>query len=157
MRGQKTPKIKLSITASVAILVIIAVALTLTTFAAISTSQNVQSNGQVTTSANLGVYSNSNCTTPLSSINWGTLPVGGNITQTIYIKNTGVGLSLALNMGTSNWNPVGSNGPITLTWNQGSTRLQPGQSVAANLTLTVSPTITDVTNFNVQINITGTN
>jgi len=134
-----------------------AVSLTLTTFAAISTSQSVQLNGQVTTSANLGVYSNSACTTPLSSINWGTLPVGGNITQTIYIKNTGVGLSLALNMGTSNWSPASADGPIILTWNQGGTRLQPGQSIAANLTLTVSPTITDVTNFNVQINITGIN
>jgi hypothetical protein len=117
----------------------------------------VQTNGQVTTSANLGVYSNSACTAPLSSINWGTLPAGGNITQTIYIKNTGIGLSLTLSMGTSNWNPVGSNGSITLTWNQGGTRLQPGQSVAANFTLTVSPTITDVTNFDVQINIIGTN
>jgi hypothetical protein len=85
------------------------------------------------------------------------LPAGGNITKTIYIKNTGIGLSLTLSMATSNWNPVGSDGPITLTWNQGGTRLQPGQSVVANLTLAVSPTITDVINFNVQINIAGTN
>jgi hypothetical protein len=85
------------------------------------------------------------------------LPAGGNITKTIYIKNTGVGISLALSMGTSNWNPVGSNESITLTWNQGGTRLQPGQSIAANLTLTVSPTIIDVSNFDVKINIIGTN
>jgi len=155
--GTVTAKIKLSITASIIILVVIAVALTLTTFAAISTSQSVSSNGQVNTSANLSVYSNSACTTPLNSINWGTLPAGGNITQTIYIKNTGVGLSLALNMETSNWSPACADGPITLTWNQVGTRLQPGQAVAAILTLTVSPTIADVTNFNVQINITGMN
>jgi hypothetical protein len=115
------------------------------------------SNGAVSTSANLGVYSNSACTTPLSSISWGNLTAGGNITQTIYVKNTGSGLSLALSMATSNWTPTTANGPITLTWNQEGTRLNPGQSVAATLTLTVSSTIADVTNFSVQITITGTN
>jgi hypothetical protein len=148
---------KLSVTASVIILVLIAIALTFTTFAAITTSQSLSSSGQVTTSANLGVYSNSACTTSLSSINWGSLTAGGNITQTVYIKNTGSGLALTLSMETSNWTPAGAEGPIALTWNQEGTRLQPGQSVAATLTLSVSPTIADITNFSVQINITGTN
>jgi hypothetical protein len=131
-------------------------ALVLTTYAAISTSQNLSTNGTVLTSANLGVYSNNGCTNSISSINWGTLKPGGNITQTIYIKNTGSGLSLTLSMTTSNWSQ-GANGPITLTWNQEGTRLQPGQSVAAVFTLAVSPTINDITNFSVQINIAGTN
>jgi hypothetical protein len=150
-------KIKLSVTASVIVLVLLAITLTLTTFAAITTSQNLSSNGQVSTSANLGVYSDSACTTPLSSIDWGTLTAGGNISRTIYVKNTVSGLALTLSMGTSNWTPVGAEAPISLTWNQAGTRLQPGQSVAATLTLAVSSTITDVTNFSVQINITGTN
>jgi hypothetical protein len=75
----------------------------------------------------------------------------------VYLKNTSSGLSLALNMTASNWTPASANGPITLTWNQEGTRLQPGQSVAATLTLAVSSTIVDVTNFNVQISIFGTN
>src|SRR5665647_3924163 len=108
-------KLKLSISTSVIGLVIVALALSLTTYAAISTSQNVSSNGQVSTSANLGVYSNSACTTPLSSISWGNLTAGGTSTQTIYVKNTGSGLALTLSMGTSNWTPTTANGPITLT------------------------------------------
>jgi hypothetical protein len=123
-------QIKLSITTAVTALVMIGIALTLTTFAAISTTQNVSSDGTVTTSANLGVYSNSQCTTNLTSINWGALTPGGSTTQTIYVKNIGSGLSLALNMTTTNWS-AGANGPITLTWNQENTRLNPGQSVAA--------------------------
>jgi hypothetical protein len=150
-------KLKLSLSTAIIALVTIAVALTLTTYAAISTTQNVSSSGAVTTSANLGVYSNVGCTTPLSSVNWGTITPGANITQIVYIKNTGTGLSLALSMGTSSWTPAGANGPITLTWNQEATRLTPGQSVAAVLTLSVSSSIADVTNFSVQINITGTN
>jgi len=155
--GINTGKIKLSITIAIVILVMIGTALTLTTFAAISVTQNLPSSGTVTTSANLSVYSDSGCTTPLSSINWGNLTPGGNITQTIYIKNTSIGLSLLLSMAPSNWNPASANGPVTLTWNQVATRLQPGQTVAATLTLRVSSNVTDVTDFGVQINISGTN
>jgi len=54
-------------------------------------------------------------------------------------------------MATSNLNPAGANGPITLTCNLGGTRLQPGQSVAATITLTLSSAVVDVTNFSVQI------
>jgi hypothetical protein len=150
-------KMKLSITATIIALVLIGTFLTLTTFAALSSSQNIPSSGTITTSANLGVFSDSGCTASLSSINWGTLTPGGNITQTIYVKNTSVGLSLTLNMSTSNWNPVNANGPVTVSLNQVGTRLQPGQSVAAVLTLMVSSSITDITNFSVQINIIGTN
>jgi hypothetical protein len=117
----------------------------------------MSSSGTVTATANLGIYSNSACTTPWSSLAWGTLTPGTTTTQAIYIKNIGNSLSLTLNMTTSNWNPTTANGPITLTWNRENTRLTPGQSVAANLTLTVSSNITDVTNFSVQINITGAN
>ena len=151
------PKIKLPISATIIALVTVAIALTLTTFAAISTSQSMSSSGQLTTSADLDLYSNSACTIPLSSINWGTLNAGENITQTIYVKNTSNGLALTLSMQTSNWTPTTANGPITLTWNQAGTRLQPGQSIAATLTLAVSSNIADISSFSVQINITGTN
>jgi hypothetical protein len=111
----------------------------------------------VSTSAGLAVYSNSACTTSLSSINWGTLTAGGTTTQTIYVKNTSSGLSLTLNMTTSSWSPASANGPIAIKWNQQSTVLQPGASVAAVLTLTVSSSISGVTSFSVNINIGGTN
>ena len=48
-------------------------------------------------------------------------------------------------------------GSITITWNQQGTDLQPGASIAATLTLTVSSTVVDLTAFSVQINIGGTN
>jgi hypothetical protein len=154
---QNTLKPKISMSVAVITLVIIAIVLTLTTFAAITTNQKLTSIGTVTTSANLGVYSNSACTISLSSIDWGTLTPGGNTTQIVYIKNTGIGVSLALSMVTSNWTPANANGPITLTWNQEGTRLAPGQATAATLTLTVASSIADISNFNTQITLTGTN
>ena len=149
-------QIKLSLTTAVTALVMIGIALTLTTFAALS-STHVPSDGTVTTSANLAVYSDSGCKTPLSSIPWGTISPGGTTTQTIYVKNTGSGLSLTLGMTASDLNPTSANGLITLTWNKEGTKLNPGDSVPATLTLTVSPSIVDITSFNVQINISGTN
>ncbi|HKM60632.1 MAG TPA: hypothetical protein VJY36_07150, partial [Candidatus Bathyarchaeia archaeon] len=123
----------------------------------LSSKSNVLSNGAVTTSANCGLYSNSACTKPLSSIDWGILTAGGTVTQTIYVKNTGSGLPLTLNMTTTNWSPASANGPITVTWDQEGTILSPGQSTAATLTLAVSSSEIGLTNFGVQISITGTN
>jgi hypothetical protein len=120
------------------------------------TYQTVSSNGAVSTSANLAVYSDSACTTSLASLNWGTLTPGRTSTYTIYVKNTSTGLSLSLSMTTSSWSPASANGPITIAWNQQGIDLQPGASVAAVLTLTVSSSIVDVTSFRVNINISGT-
>ena len=168
---RKIPTTHIAVTA----LVIIALALSVTTFAAltnspqlssvgvvttspsVSKSPNVLSNGAVTTSANCGLYSDSACTTPLRSIDWGNLTAGGTVTQTIYIKNTSSGLPLTLNMTTTNWSPASANGPITITWNQEGTTLSPGQSTVATLTLTVSSSEVGITDFSVQIYITGTN
>ena len=149
-------KRKLSITTTVIILVVSALALTLSTFAAVTISQNLASSGAISVSPNMGIYSDAACTVPISSISWGTLAAGGTNTQTVYIKNTGSGVSLTLSMATSNWTPAAANGPIAITWNKEGTRLSPSQSTAANITLTVSPSIVDITTFSVQISITGT-
>jgi hypothetical protein len=143
--------------ATIIVLVIIGIASVATTFAALNASQKVPTTGAVTVSANLGVYSDSGCTVPLSSLSWGNITVGTNAQRTVYIKNNSNGCSLTLNMTTSGWSPSTANGPITLTWNQEGTRINPEQSVTAVFVLAVSSSIVDVTNFNVQISVTGVN
>jgi hypothetical protein len=140
---------------SVMALTALAIILTATTLAAIASNKNLSTSGTVSVSANLGIYSDSACTIPLTSIAWGALNPGASTTHTIYIKNTGSGLSLTLDMTTSNWSS-GANGPITLTWNQEGTKLNPSQSVTATLTATAASNITDITSFSVQVNIIGT-
>ncbi len=147
-------KRKLSL-ATVITLTIVGLLLTLTTYGAVSVSTTLSSTGSITTSANIGVYSDSACTTPMTSIDWGTTSPGSSITRTIYVKNTGSGVSLTLSMTTSNWNPVSANGPITISWNKEGTVLTPGQSTAAVITLSVSSSITGITTFGVQILVTG--
>jgi len=151
------PKRKVTIIVALAALIMIGVSLTLLTFATLSISTTLTSTGSVSSTANLGLYSDSGCTTPLNSINWGTITAGGNVTETIYIKNISSGLALTLNIATSNWSPSNSNEYLTISWNQNGTRLQPCTSTSATLTLIVSPAEVGITTFNAQILITGTN
>jgi hypothetical protein len=147
-----TPKIPISIIA----LILVAVALTATTYGAISVNKSLSTNGSITVTPNLGLYSDSACTTTLSTIDWGTITPGNNQTRTVYVKNTGTGTSLTLSISTSSWTPITANGPITVSWDKEGTRLTPGQSTTAVIKLISSSSIVDVTTFSVQILISGT-
>jgi len=139
----------------VIVLTIAAFALAALTLAAINVSQNVSSSGTITTSPNIGVYSNSACTTNMTSINWGSIAAGGTATQTVYVKNTGTG-TMTLSLTASSWSPSGASTYITISWNQQGTQLSAGGSVAATITLTVSSSITGITSFSNTITISGT-
>ena len=132
------------------------IALMLIASAAIDVSIKINSSGSIAASPNIGVYSDSACTVPLTTINWGSASPGGTVSQTVYIKNTQGAASLTLGMTTSNWNPTSANGPLTVTWNQQGKVLAPGQSAAAVLTLALSSSVTGITTFSVQISISGT-
>ena len=146
------PKIPVSIIA----LILVAIALSATTYGAISVNKSLSTNGSITVTPNLGLYSDSGCTSSISTIDWGTITPGNNQTRTVYVKNTGTGTSLTLSISTNTWTPTNADGPITISWNQENTRLTPGQSTAAIIKLTSSSSIVDVTNFSVQILISGT-
>jgi hypothetical protein len=146
------PKIPISIIA----LILVAVALTATTYGAISVNKSLSTNGSITVTPNLGLYSDSGCTTTLSTIDWGTITPGNNQTRTVYVKNTGTGTSLTLSISTSSWTPITANGPITVSWDKEGTRIAPGQSTPAVIKLISSSSIVDVTTFSVQILISGT-
>lgn len=136
------------------VLTVAALALGASTLAAITVTQNISSSG-VVTSPNIGLYSDSGCTTNMTSINWGSVAAGGTATQTVYVKDTGTG-AMTLSLAVSNWSPSGASTYITISWNQQGTQLSAGQSVAATLTLTVSSSITGITSFSNTITISGT-
>lgn len=142
---------------AICLLTTLALTLAATTYAALTTSQSLNSSGAVAIvgSPSLGIYSDSACTNPITSISWGSLTPGTSTTQTVYIKNNGT-FPLTLSMATSNWNPTIANGPLTITWNRAGTVLSSGQSTSAALTLNVASNVTDITTFSVQISITGT-
>jgi hypothetical protein len=121
----------------------------------LSTVTSIGSSG-VVSAANLGVYSDSACTTTLSSINWGNISPGGTATYTVYVKNTGsVALTLAFSMGS--WSPSGASSYFSLAWSYTSgTKVNAGVIVPITFTLSLSSSVTGITNFQFQITITGT-
>jgi hypothetical protein len=142
---------------TVILLTVAAMAVAGVTFAAITINQNVSSSGTVTAGPNIGVYSNSQCTSAVSSFNWGSIEAGGSTSQTIYVEDTGTA-AMTLSITISNWTPSTASTYITLTWNGQGQQIQPGVSgaLAVTLTLTVSPCITGVTSFSNSITISGT-
>jgi len=137
-------------------LAVIALALTATTFAAITVTSNVSSTGTIGTSTpNIGVFSDSACTTAKSAISWGSLAAGASTTQTVYVKNTG-NAAMTLSLSSNNWTPTGANTYITVSWDKQGQTLSAGQSTPAIITLAVSPSVTGITTFSNTITLSGT-
>ena len=120
----------------------------------LSTTSTIGTTG-VVSSASIGIYSNSQCTTALSSIDWGSLSPGGTKAVTIYVKNTG-SVALTLTLSTSNWSPTSASTYLTLTWNYAGATINAGSVATIILTLSVSSNISGVSNYSFQITITGT-
>lgn len=139
--------------------VIIAIAatglfLTLLTTGLLMSYQTVTSQGTITT-VNVGVYSDSECTQNLTSINWLTLRPSDTANRTIYVKNNGT-VPITLTMTTENWLPTNASALLTLTWNQQNTVLNATKSIPAILTLSVASSTGNLTDFSFNIIITGT-
>lgn len=117
-------------------------------------SKTLSSSGsiQIQTSVGVGVYSNYQCTTPLSSVSWGTLEPGTSKQISCYIKNEG-NTPITLGLETSNWNPLTAANYLNLTWNYNNQPINPTNSVAVTLTLAVSPSIAGITTFGFDISI----
>jgi archaellum component FlaG (FlaF/FlaG flagellin family) len=118
------------------------------------TSNTISSVGTLKLSADIEVYRNKELTDRMTAIDWGTLKPGATKTYTIYVSNTG-NLPLALSMSTSNWSPPSASNYLTLTWNYNGQKLNPGDDVQVIMTLTVSSSITGISNFNFDINLVG--
>jgi hypothetical protein len=93
---------------------IVAISLVFTILIASGTlvSTTIVSASGVVATANLGVYSDSACTTELTSIDWGTISPSSSISKTVYVKNLGT-TPLTIGMSETNWTPTSADGPIT--------------------------------------------
>ena len=120
-----------------------------------STTLSTAGNIQIQASPGIGVYQNSQTTTPLTSLDWGTLEPGQNQTITTYIKNEG-NTPITLTLQTSNWNPTSAQDYLTLTWNYSDQPINPDQTQQITITIQVNPNTTGITNFSFDITILAT-
>ena len=117
------------------------------------TDSNSQQN-TVTSTLNLAIYEDENAIATCDNIIWGTLNPGDEATKTIYIKNTG-NTAATLSMTASSWTPTEAGNKLTLTWNKQGSTIAAGALVAATLTLQVAADTGDLTDFSMNIVISG--
>ena len=125
-------------------------------FPAGQTIRTLSSTGsiQIQATAGIGVYSNAQGSTPLTSVPWGTLQPGGSQSVTFYIKNEG-STTTTLSLETSNWIPTAAETYLGLSWNYNGTPIDPDAVVQITLTLTVDANIEGVETFSFDITIVG--
>jgi hypothetical protein len=124
------------------------------TFAVLQRSQRIPTSG-IVIGVNVGVFADASATQNMTAISWGSVYPGESIDRTVFVKNTG-NAPLTLSMVTANWAPpLAANGSMTVVWNREDAVLSAGQLVAATFTLSVSPDISGVTDFGVNIIVTG--
>ncbi len=140
-----------------AITAIVVMLFSATALGILTVTQTLSSSGSITVSStpNIGVYSDSQCTQALTSIDWGAIAPGSSASKTVYIKNTG-NVPLTLTMTANSWNPAAAPNYLKLTWNKQSSALAVSQSTPAVLTMSVNSGVTGLTSFSLSIAIVGT-
>ncbi len=138
-------------------IIVVVLLVSVSTLGLLTISQTISSSGTVmiVSSPDLDIFSDNQCTQTLSSFDWGSIEPGASVTKTIYIKNTG-DVPLTLAMVTSGWSPSVAENFMELTWNREDSVLAVGQTISTVLTLKVDSAISDITDFSVNIVISGT-
>jgi len=123
-------------------------------FSLLQTNRTISSDGSVK-GIGVGIYWDSACTNRVSSINWGVIDPGSNMTVTIYVRNEG-NTVVTLSKATQNWTPTTSASYMTLNWNYSGQAMSVNQVLQVRLTLGISQTISGITNFTFDVIITTT-
>ena len=137
----------------VLVLIVVSVALVIGVWALQSGMFRIRNHATVKT-VGVEVYWDSALTQPVTEIDWGYLEPGENKTVRIYIKSISNVPSM-LAMRTENWQPPEAEGYIGLSWSYNGIVLNPNDVLPVDLTLSVSPEISGVTNFSFDIVITA--
>jgi hypothetical protein len=120
-----------------------------------STTLSAAGTIHIQASPGIGIYQNYQGTTPLTSLNWGTLEPGDSQSITTYIKNEG-NTPITLSLQTSNWAPSSAQNYLSVSWTYNDQTINPGQTQQITLNLSVDPTITGITDFSFDITILAT-
>ena len=119
------------------------------------TSRQTTQNTGVIASVNLGVYRNSSCTQNLTSIDWGIIYPGSSNIYHAYIRNQGTA-NMTLSKTEANWNPTNAQNYMTISWNYTGQVIKPNDKIHVAFNLAVSSSISSVSTFRFNINITST-
>jgi len=123
----------------------------LTVLASGFTQSSVRIVGRGTVKAvGVGVFWDSNCTDPVSFIDWGMVEPGSMNNVTVYVRNEG-NVAASISLATDNWNPLNASDYLALSWNYDGRQLNPLEVVQVTLTLSVSSSVQGIESFSFDI------
>jgi hypothetical protein len=126
----------------------------LTVLASGFTQSSVRIVGRGTVKAvGVGVFWDSNCTNPVSFIDWGMVEPGSMNNVTVYVRNEG-NVAASISLAADNWNPSNASDYLTLSWNFDGRQLNPLEVVQVTLTLIVSSSVQGIESFSFDIAVT---
>jgi len=102
----------------------------------------------------VGVFWDSNCTNPVSFIDWGMVEPGSMNNVTVYVRNEG-NVAAGISLASENWNPSNASDYLALSWNYDGQQLNPSEVVQVTLTLTISSSVQGITSFSFDIIISA--
>jgi len=105
-------------------------------------------------SIEIDVYSDGQCTQPISSVEWGSIEVGRSKNRVVYVKNNGDD-GVVLSLSTTRWSPNGADDHLHLSWDYDGSTLVVGAVVQLTLTLDVDSSANGIDDFSFDIIITG--
>jgi archaellum component FlaG (FlaF/FlaG flagellin family) len=111
--------------------------------------------GRISSSDDIAVYSDPQATIACTNVDCGKVNPDSTSNQTIYIKNTG-NVSETLKMITVNCDPLFARSPLTVTWGQDGTILEPGSIVPATLNLKMASNTGSFSEIIFNVVISGT-
>lgn len=123
------------------------------TYGLLSNSRTIQSYGAVK-AVNVDVYWDSGCTNVTSAVYWGVLSPGSSKNVTLYVKNGG-NVAVNLSLAAQDWSPTDAPDYMDLSWDREGQMVDSGSVVSATLTLSVSSSISGITDFSFDIVVTG--
>jgi len=98
----------------------------------------------------VGVFWDSNCTNPVSYIDWGMVEPGSLNNVTVYVRNQG-NVVASISLATENWNPSTASNYLALSWNYDGRPLNPLQVAQVAMTLNVSSSVHGIESFSFDI------
>lgn len=110
----------------------------------------------VETSSSLGAYWDVGCSARVSSIDWGNMTPSQTKNITFYIRNDG-STTIFLSGIDKNWNPTTAEGYVRFVFGSADQIVQASEVKKVTCSLTISPEITNITNFSFTVLLQGTN
>ncbi len=140
----------------VKILIVIAVLMsstvTIVAFSLYSPSFIIRSGGKVNLPVGVGFYWDSNCVTPVSFIDWGTIEPGSTNNVTFFARNEG-SQAISLLISAENWQPIEATDYMTFTSEYSGHAIDINGTIQITLSLVTSSSIEGIPNFSFDINV----